>query len=267
MRTIAVTNQKGGSGKTTTAVNLAAALGEKGRRVLVVDLDPQASASAWLGVKDGGKGLLEVFTGEARLEDLVVPTSAEGVDLVPSSAWLANAEKALAGEPGAETVLRRAVARLGNRWDFVLIDCPPALGLLTVSALTAADEVLVPLEASAMALAGLAGLTRTVELVADRLNPGLSIAAVLACRVDVRTNLSKDVVDSLRASLGEKVMKTVVRENVRLREAWSFAQPITVYDTRSAGAEDYRAAAAELLRREPPAVTTTTRTKSSGSKA
>ena len=268
MRTIAVTNQKGGSGKTTSAVNLAAALGEKGRRVLVVDLDPQASASAWLGVKDGGKGLLEVFTGEARLEDLVVPTSAEGVDLVPSSAWLANAEKALAGEPGAETVLRRAVARLGNRWDFVLIDCPPALGLLTVSALTAADEVLVPLEASAMALAGLAGLTRTVELVADRLNPGLSIAAVLACRVDGRTNLSKDVVDSLRASLGEKVLKTVVRENVRLREAWSFGQPITVYDGRSAGAEDYRAAAAELLRREPPAVTvTTTRTKSSGSKA
>lgn len=243
-------------------------MGEKDRRVLVVDLDPQASASAWLGVKDGGKGLLEVFTGESRLESLVVSTCADGVDLVPSSAWLANAEKALAGEPGAETVLRRAVTSLGNRWDFVFIDCPPALGLLTVSALTAADEVLVPLEASAMALAGLAGLTRTVELVADRLNPSLSIAAVLACRVDSRTNLSKDVVDSLRASLGEKVLKTVIRENVRLREAWSFAQPITVYDPRSAGAEDYRAAASELLQREPPSVSVTaTRTKSSRIKA
>jgi chromosome partitioning protein len=265
VRTIAVTNQKGGSAKTTSAVNLAAALGEKGHRVLVIDLDPQASASAWLGVRDGGKGLLEVFTGEGRLEDIVVQTSAENVDLVPSSAWLANAEKALAGEPGAETVLRRAVARLEDRWDFCLIDCPPALGLLTIAALTAADEVIVPLEVSAMALAGLAGLTRTVELVADRLNPGLSIAAVLACRVDGRTNLSKDVVESLRASLGSKVMKTVVRENVRLREAWSFGQPITVYDPRSAGAEDYRAAAAELLRREPPTITTS-RPKS-GSKA
>ncbi len=252
MKTLAITNSKGGSAKTTTAVNLAAALGEKGRRVLVVDLDPQASASAWLGVTDGGRGLLDVFTGEARLENLVVSTSADGVDLVPASAWLANAEKAMAGEPGAETVLRRALGKLEGPWDFILIDCPPSLGLLTVAALTAADEVLVPLEVSTMAMAGLASLRRTVELVADRLNPGLAISAVLACRVDGRTNLSKDVVESIRTSFGEKVLKTVVRENVRLREAWSFAQPITVYDPRSAGSEDYRAVAAELLRRESP---------------
>ena len=257
MRTLAVTNQKGGSGKTTTAVNLAAALGEAGRRVLVVDLDPQASASAWLGVKDGGRGLLEVFTDNGNVSDLVHETDAAGVDLVPSSAWLANVEKALAGEVGAELVLRETMAELpADRWDFVLVDCPPALGLLTVSALCAVREVLVPVEASAMAMAGLASLLKTVERVRDRLNPELAVAAVLVCRVDSRTNLSRDVVDHLRQRFGELVMDAVVRETVRLREAWSFAQPVTTYDPRGHGAEDYRAVAAELLdeKAEPPLV-------------
>lgn len=259
MKILAVTNSKGGSAKTTTAVNLAAALGEKGHRVLILDLDPQASASAWLGVKDGGKGLLEVFTDGGRLEDSVVSTPVENVDLVPSSLWLASTEKALAGEPGAEVLLRRALARLPHRWDYVLMDCPPAVGLLTLAALTAADEVLVPVEVSTMAMAGLAALSRTVDTVADRLNPGLEITSILPCRVDTRTNLSRDVVDALRKAFGKKVMETVIRENVRVRESWSFAQPITVYDTRSAGAEDYRAAAAEILRRESPTVTVTTK--------
>lgn len=250
MRTFAVTNQKGGSGKTTTAVNLAAALGEKARRVLVLDLDPQASASSWLGIKDGGKGLLEVFSDGRKLADLVQASSAPGVDVVPSSAWLVGVDKAVAGEPGAETILRRALERLPlDRWDFVFVDCPPALGLLSVSALVACREVLVPVEASTLALAGLAALVGTVERVRDRLNPELEVSAILACRVDARTNLSRDVVESLRERFGKLVLETVVRDNVRLAEAPSFGKPITLYDPRSAGAEDYRSVAAELLRR------------------
>lgn len=249
MRVFAAVNQKGGSGKTTTAVNLGAALAEKGRRVLVLDLDPQASASAWLGVKDGGKGLLEVFTQGAALAPLVKPTAVPNLEVVPSSSWLLGVERALAGEPGAETILRRAIAKLPGRWDYVLLDCPPTLGLLAVSALTAADEVLVPVEAHVMALAGLASLTQTVDLVRDRLNPELAIGAILACRVDMRTNLSREVVGSLRDRFKGLVLKTVVRENVRLAEAPSFSQPITTYAPESAGAEDYRSAAAEILSR------------------
>ena len=250
MRTLAVTNQKGGSGKTTSTVNVAAALGERGRRVLVVDLDPQASASSWFGVKDGGKGLLEVLSGNGNLVDIVCETDVVGVDVVPSSTWLVGAERALASEPGAETILRRAVERLPrDRWDFLFVDCPPALGLLVLSALTACHEVFVPVEASTMALSGLASLLQTVERVKERLNPDLRLSAILACRVDYRTNLSRDVVDRLRERFGPLVLKTVIRENVRLREAWSFSKPITSYQTNSTGAEDYRAAAAELSKK------------------
>lgn len=250
MRTFAFTNQKGGSCKTTSCVSVAAALGEKGKRVLVVDLDPQASASSWLGVKDGGRGLFEVFTDNGNLADLVVQTTAPGVELVPASTWLVGVDKALAGEPGAETILRRSLARLhAGRWDFVFVDCPPSLGVLAVSALAACREVFVPVEASTMALAGLAGLVQTVELVKERLNPDLAVSAVLVCRVDSRTNLSREVVEGLRKRFGRLVLETTIRESVRLREAPSFARPVTLYAPRSTGAEDYRAAAAELLKR------------------
>lgn len=267
MKTLAVTNQKGGSGKTTTAVNLAAALGERGLRVLIVDLDPQASASAWLGVKDGARGLLDVFTSNVHLSDVVQPTPAAGVELVPASSWLASAEKALAGEPGAELVFRKALRRLPGRWDYVLVDCPPALGLLTVSALAAVEEVLVPVELSPMALAGVARLVETVDLVRDRLNPELELAHLLACRVDARTTLAREVLQALREGFGEKVLDAVVRESVRIREAWGYGQPVTVYDPSGAGAEDYRAVAAELVKRhEAPAVTVTKRTKTERSR-
>jgi chromosome partitioning protein len=165
MRLIAIFNQKGGSGKTTTAVNLAAALGEQDRHVLVFDLDPQASASSWLGVKDGGRGLLDVFTDGLALAGLIQPTSADGVDVIPSSTWLVGAEKALAGEVGAETILRRRLAALKGPWQYILIDCPPALGLLTVNALAAAQEVLVTVESHVMALSGLARLLETLEVI------------------------------------------------------------------------------------------------------
>jgi len=249
MRTLAITNNKGGSGKTTTAVCLAAALAELGKKVLVIDLDPQASSSSWLGVKDEGKGLLGVFTDNGNLA-AIVREAPSGLDVIPSSAWMASAEKSLAGEVGAELLFRKAMRKLPERWDFVFVDCPPALGLLTVSALVAVEEVLVPVEASVLALTGLAQLLRTVEAVKDRLNPELAISAILACRVDYRTNLSQEVERMLREKFGRLVLKTVIRENVRLREAPSFAKPITLYDPRSSGAEDYRAVAEELLKRE-----------------
>lgn len=249
MKTIATANQKGGAGKTTTAVNLAACLAEKGRRILLVDLDPQACASAWYGVRDGGRGLLDTFADNGNLADLVVKTAIEGVELIPSSPWLSNLDKALAGQVGAEVIFRDRLAALPKRWDVVLVDCPPSLGLLTISALAAVGDVLVPVEASVMALAGLARLSETVELVRDRLNPKLSLSAILACRVDVRRNLSGEVLEVLRETFGKTVLKAVVRENVRLAEAWSHAKPITIYDPSCHGSEDYRAVAAELLRK------------------
>lgn len=250
MRTVAITNQKGGSGKTTTAVNLAAALSERGQQVLVIDLDPQASATAWLGLKDGGRGLFDVFTDNGNLVDIVSNTGIEGLSLIPASSWLVGTEKALAGEVGAELLFRQALAKLpATRWDFVLVDCPPSLGLLTVSALAAVREALVPVEAHVMALAGLASLLQTVDVITDRLNPELTICGILACRVDARTRHAQDVVAQLQGRFGNLVYKVGIRENVRLAEAPSFAKPITQYDPRSAGAADYRALAAEVLQK------------------
>jgi len=247
MDTFTVTTQKGGSCKTTTTVNLAAAAGEAGRRTLVLDLDPQASASKWLGVAPE-RGLFTVFTEGAPLAPLVRPTQTPGVDVIPASPWLVGIDKALAGEVGTETLLRPALAALPPRWDLALVDCPPSTGLLSVAALVACDGVLVPVEASSMGLDGLASLIGTVERVRDRLNPGLHLAALLVCRV-TRTNLARDVVMSLRARFGDLVLSTVIRESVRLQEAPSFAQPITTYEPEGRGAEDYRSAAGELLAR------------------
>lgn len=249
MRTIAVTNQKGGAAKTTTTVNLAAAFGEKGHRTLVIDLDPQASASAWLGAQESGPGagLLEVFTDNGNLADLVRETTSPGVDLVPSSRTLGKAEPALAGEAGAQAILRDAIKKLPrDRWELVLIDCPPSLGLLSVSALVACREVLVPVTAHAMSLAGLAELQATLEKVRARMNREVAISAILACRT-TRTILSRDVVESIRERFGPLLLKAAIRESIRLAEAPSRRQPITLYDANGTGAEDYRAAAAEVL--------------------
>lgn len=251
MRSIAIVNQKGGSGKTTTAVNLAAALGEKRRRIVVVDLDPQASASNWYGVKDAGRGLLEVFTEGRNLAGLVQQTEAPGVSIIPSSAWLHGIEKALAGEVGAETILRKRTGDLAaGKWDYILIDCPPSLGILTVNALAAVEEVLVPVESHVMALSGLVQLLQTVDAVRERLHPPLHVAGIVACRVDARTRHAQDVVEQLRARFGKLVHRTVIRENVRLAEAPSFGVPITQYNPHSYGAEDYRALAGEVIKQE-----------------
>jgi len=251
MRTIAVLNQKGGTGKTTTSVNLAAALAETNRRVLLLDLDPQANASFWYGEMDGGRGLLDAFLGTVKLGDLAQETGTPGVDLVPSSSWLVGAEKALHDEVGAETILNRMVRGLPRkRWDYLIVDCPPSLGILAVNALAAVREVLVPVEAHVMALAGLAQLVQTVDLVRDRLNRGLRISGILPVRVDTRTRLASEVEENLRSAFGDKVLQTVIRSNVRLAEAPSFGKPVTEYDTRSTGAEDYRSLAQEVIRQE-----------------
>lgn len=252
-RIIAVANQKGGSGKTTTTVSLAATLAEQDMRVLVIDLDPQASASSWCGVKDGARGLLDVLVNNGSLADLVCDTDMERVELVPSSSWTGNAEKTLAAEVGAELALKKCIEKLPrDRWDYIVLDCPPGLGLLTVCALAAAQEVLVPVECHVLALHGLAQLARTVEVVKERLNPGLAVSAVLLCRVDGRTRHSREVANVVRKRFGERVLNAVVRENVKLAEAPSFAQPITLYAPKSRGAEDYRSVAAELLSKWRP---------------
>ena len=250
MRLVAVTNQKGGSGKTTTAVNLAAALGEMGSRVLVIDLDAQSNASTWFGVRDAGRELMDTLVGGGKLEELVQEDVAPKVDLIASSSWLVGLERQLAGEVGAETVFKRHFKRLPERWDVILLDCPPALGLVTVNALVAVDELIIPVEAHVLALNGLAQLIQTVDKVKERLNPGLRITCIVPCRVDARTRHAGEVVENIRKHFGGVVTKTIIRENVRLAEAPAFAQPITQYDTRSAGAEDYRSLAREFMRRK-----------------
>jgi chromosome partitioning protein len=249
MRSLAISNHKGGSGKTTTAVNLAGCLAERGRRVLLVDLDPQASASAWCGIHAPEHDISEVFLHGTGLAALVAKSSWLDVDVLPASTGLAGLEKALASEVGSETLLRRALAReaAADAWDYVLIDCPPALGLLTINALAAVHEVLVPVEAHVLALGGLAQLLRALDVVRERLNPELTPPRIVACRVDSRTRHAQEVVEDLRRRFGDQVHTTAIRENVRLAECPSFAQPIICYDSRSAGAADYRALADEIL--------------------
>lgn len=249
-RVIAITNQKGGSGKTTTAVNLAATLGELKRRVLLVDLDPQASASNWYGVVEEGKGLFDAFTESRNLKDLIHPTCVPRVEMIPSSAWLVGVDKALAGEVGAEMILSRHLAALSDQWDYILLDCSPTLGIVTINALVAAREILIPVETHVMALRGLAHLLQTVETIRIRLNSNLAISGILACRVDARTRHALEVVAQLRERFGKQVFRVVVRESIRLAECPSFGKPVTLYDPQGNGAKDYRALAKEVIRQE-----------------
>jgi len=248
MRRLAVWNQKGGTCKTTTVVNLAAALGEGGARVLVVDLDPQGDASDSFGVPWEGKGLLDVFQGERELASLVQSTSAPGVDLIPSSQFLVGLERSLAGEVATETILRRALDALPARWDVVLLDCPPSVSLLPISALAACSEVVVPVFTQFLPLKGVAALLRTLDKVRAALNPGLRIVGVLACVVD-GTRLSREVTEKLRTRFASEVFRTVVRKSTRLAEAASHKMPVTLYDPEGNGAADYRALAGELFER------------------
>lgn len=253
MRTIAVVNQKGGSAKTTTSVNLAATIAENGRRVLLIDLDPQHSATQWYDVVPDGQGVFALFANpdEVSLESLASETTTPGVSVVPSSAWLTGAEKALSSEPGAEQILRDKLRELpADRFDYVLIDCPPTLGVLTVNALTAVTEVLVPVECRVMGLHGLAQLLKTVETVRKRLNPDLCITGIVACRVDLRTNHSREVLEKMRSKFPDFPYRAMIRENVKVAECASHGIPITAYASSSNGAEDYRSLALEVIAQE-----------------
>jgi chromosome partitioning protein len=244
----ALANQKGGVGKTTTAINLAACLAQAGERALVIDLDPQANATSGLGERANGSSSYDLLDG-AALAELVRKTRFPNLDLIPSRPELAGAAIELARREDGDRYLAASLAHAGDRYSFVFLDCPPSLGPLTVNALAAADRVLVPVQAEYYALEGLAQLMRSVELVRGRLNPRLAIGGVLLTMVDGRTRLAADVATEVRRHFGELVFRTVVPRSVRLAEAPSFGLPAIAHDPRSQGAAAYWKVAMELVER------------------
>ena len=247
-RIIAVANQKGGVGKTTTTVNLAASIAEAGHRVLIVDLDPQANASTGLGLEPRSleHSIYHVMLHDVRPDEAIEPTEVKGLFILPSSLDLAGAEIELVPMMGRENRLRGAIESIIEDYDYVFIDCPPSLGLLTINALTAAKEVLVPIQCEYYALEGLGQLIRNVELVRVNLNPELEISHIVLVMFDPRTKLAGQVVDEVRNHFGDRVCTNVIPRTVRLSEAPSFGQPITIFDPTSRGAEAYRAVAEEV---------------------
>ena len=251
-QSVACANQKGGVGKTTTVVNLGAYLALSGERVLIVDLDPQGNATSGLGVDRNllDRSVYDAVVDSIDLRDLIMSSPVEGLELAPSAIALAGAEVELAGQEQRERRLARALGPIADDYDYVLIDCPPSLGLLTVNALTAADAVLIPIQCEYYALEGLTQLIATVNLVRDHLNPDLSVKGVVLTMFDQRTNLSSQVGIEVRAHLGAAVFDTVVPRSVRLSEAPSYGLPIALYRPDSKGADAYQALASELLLRD-----------------
>lgn len=251
MSIFAVTNQKGGVGKTTTVINLGAALGAAGHKVLLVDCDPQSNTTGGLGLADINCGLYDVLADDVPAGHAVVATAAPGVDLLPSTAELAGAEIELLDLEDRSTRLRSALEDLRGWYDFILLDCPPALGLITINALVAADAVLVPVQCEYLALEGLARLMSTLDRVRSQANPGLRVLGLLMTMYDGRTMLSHQVNAEVRRHYPDMTFQTVIPRNVRLSEAPSHGQSILDYDPQSRGAEAYRALAAEVVARLP----------------
>jgi chromosome partitioning protein len=247
-RIIAVANQKGGVGKTTTSTNLSACLAELNKRVLLIDIDPQGNATSGVGVDKNqlDNTVYEMIIGECEMEDCLLENVIDNLDLLPSNVNLAGAEIDLIGVEAREFILKKQIDEIKDNYDFIIIDCPPSLNMLTVNAMTTADSVLVPIQCEYYALEGLSQLIHTINLVKERLNPNLEIEGVVFTMYDARTNLSLQVVENVKSNLRQNVYKTIIPRNIRLAEAPSHGLPINLYDSKSAGAESYRLLAEEV---------------------
>ena len=250
-RIIAIANQKGGVGKTTTAINLSACLAEAGQKILAVDFDPQGNATSGLGFEKGymDKTVYELLMDECQLEECIVKDVQDNLDVLPSDVNLAGAEIELLDVENKEFVLKSHLDQVKNDYDFIIIDCPPSLSLLTLNALVAADTVLVPIQCEYYALEGLSQVLRTINIVKRKMNPSLEMEGVVFTMYDARTNLSLEVVESVKSNLNQNIYKTIIPRNVRLAEAPSHGMSINLYDSRSTGAESYRMLAAEVMSR------------------
>ncbi len=248
-RIIAIANQKGGVGKSTTAINLSACLAEAGKKVLTIDMDPQGNTTSGLGVDkdDLENTVYELILGECSAEDCIIELPISNLSIIPSNVNLAGAEIELIGMDEKEYILSNAMKNIKNNYDFIIIDCPPSLNLLTINAMTTAKSVLVPIQCEYYALEGLAQLMHTIDLVHDRLNEDLVIEGVVFTMYDARTNLSLQVVENVKDNLQQMIYKTIIPRNVRLAEAPSHGLPINLYDSRSTGAESYRMLAEEVM--------------------
>lgn len=248
-RIIAVANQKGGVGKTTTTINLSACLAEKGKKVLTIDIDPQGNTSSGLGIDKNNleNTIYELMIGECKMEDCLLVNIIDNLSLIPSNVNLAGAEIELIGIEEKEYILKKEIDKIKDNYDYLIIDCPPSLNTLTVNAMTTADTVLVPIQCEYYALEGLSQLIHTINLVKQRLNPSLEIEGVVFTMFDARTNLSLQVVENVKSNLKQTIYKSIIPRNVRLAEAPSHGLPINLYDPKSAGAEGYRDLADEVI--------------------